>query len=391
MLAPFLFNLFFDAVIAMVMEAHPGERVTVFYHPEAELVGSRKKMSQKRLVQDLKYADDLCLMAVSRVSLEGMLHSLHETSTEVGLSISTKKTKILAVPPQPPHQHPLSLSLDGEAVSVVEEFEYLGSTVTSTCSLDKEIDCQINKASRSVTSLSKILWYQRKIKWKNKLCIFKAVVLPTLLYGSETWAVLGPHLHRLQSFVMHCLRIILGVSMHEKMRNTEIRELANMETVESMIRRRGLRWLGHMARMPQSQMPRQLMVCRPEGGKYAAGGQKLRWNAVVARDVKKCEMLSEWRSVAKDQREWRGKVAAAVEDLNEEAEKQEKQRKDEQKRRRQEAAATGDMWPCGLSAWLRLCCQDQSWPCKPPETCSSGDISLSFLWGTVPMTRVAES
>ena len=90
------------------------------------------------------------------------------------------------------------------------------------------------------------------------------------------------------------------------------------------------------------------MVCRPEGGKRAAGGQKLRWNDVVARDVKKCEMLSEWRSVAKDRREWRGKVAAAVEDLNEEAEKQEKQRKDERKRRREEAAATGDMWPCGL-------------------------------------------
>ena len=127
----------------------------MFYHPGAELVGSRKKMSEKRLVQDLKCADDLCLVAASRVSLEGMLHSL---CTEMGLSINTKKTKILAVLPQPPHQHPLprqvSLSLDGEAVSVVEEFEYLGSTVTSTCSLDKEIDSQISKASRSFTSLS---------------------------------------------------------------------------------------------------------------------------------------------------------------------------------------------------------------------------------------------
>ena len=259
------------------------------------------------------------------------------------------------------------------------------------CSLDREVDSRISKASRTLTSVSKILWYQRKIKRKNKLRIFKAVVLPTLLYGSETWAVLGPHLHRLQSFVMLCLRIIPGVSFHEKMRNTEIRELANMETVESMIRRRRLRWLGHMARMPKSRMPRQLMVCGPEGGKHAADGQKLRWNDVVAHDVKKCEMFSEWRSVAKDRREWRGRVATAVEDLNEEAEKQEKQRKDERKRRREEAAATGDMWPCGLRGCV--CCPDQSWPCKPPETetWSSGGISLSFLWGTVPTTRIAES
>lgn len=149
------------------------------------------------------------------------MHSLHDACTELGLSISTKKTKILAVLP---HQHLLpqqvSLQLDGEPVTVVE-WGYLGSTVTSTCPLDKEVDFRISKASRSFTSFSKILWYQRKIKQKNTLRIFKAVVLPTLLYGSETWVVLGPHLHtcRLQSFVMRCLRIILGVSMHEKVRN----------------------------------------------------------------------------------------------------------------------------------------------------------------------------
>ena len=36
-LAPFLFNLLFDGVIAMAMEAHPEEGVTVLYHPEGEL------------------------------------------------------------------------------------------------------------------------------------------------------------------------------------------------------------------------------------------------------------------------------------------------------------------------------------------------------------------
>lgn len=37
------------------------------------------------------------------------------------------------------------------------------------------------------------------------------------------------------------------------------------------------------------------MVCRPGGEKRAAGGQKLRWNDVVAHDLKKCKMASEWR------------------------------------------------------------------------------------------------
>ena len=86
----------------MAMEAHPGEGVTVLYHLEAELVGSRKKMSEKRLVQDFEYADDLCLVAASRVSLEGMLHSLHGACTELGLSMNWRFCLNLHISTSPP-------------------------------------------------------------------------------------------------------------------------------------------------------------------------------------------------------------------------------------------------------------------------------------------------
>ena len=65
-----------------------------------------------------------------------------------------------------------------------------------------------------------------------------------------------------------------------------IRAEANMETVESMLRRRRLRWLGHVARMGTERIPRQLLVCKPEGGKRTAGGQKLRWADVVSNNLK---------------------------------------------------------------------------------------------------------
>ena len=101
--------------------------------------------------------------------------------------------------------------------------------------------------------------------------------------------------------------------------------------------------------MDHSRVPRQLMVCRPEGGKRAPGGQKLRWNDVVMQDLKKGELLSEWRQVARDRREWRGTVAAIVEDLNNESEESEKQRKDERKKRREEAVMPSSTWACDLS------------------------------------------
>ena len=173
----------------------------------------------------------------------------------------------------------------------------------SDCELDREISVRIRKASSSFRSLCRILWYQQKIMMSTKMRMFKAAILPTLLYGSETWTPLAKQMKRLQRFVMRCLRIILGVSMREKQRNTDIRAKANIETVETMVRKRKLRWLGHVARMDAGRIPRQLLVCRPETGKHTAGGQKLRWADIVTKDLKRCKINKDWRKIAQDRDE----------------------------------------------------------------------------------------
>ena len=107
------------------------------------------------------------------------------------LTISTSKSKILAVLPNNGHyQQPRDVLLRSgdELVSKVEDFEYLGSIITSDCSLDKEISSRISKASRVFNSLYKVLWLQKGVKSRTKLRMFKSVILSTLLYGSETWA-----------------------------------------------------------------------------------------------------------------------------------------------------------------------------------------------------------
>ena len=76
--------------------------------------------------------------------------------------------------------------------------------------------------------------------------------------------------------------------MEDKLHNTAIRAKVGMMTVESLIRRRRLQWLGHAIRMDSSHLPHQLLVCQPEeGGKCQLGSQKLRWNDVMTQDLKK--------------------------------------------------------------------------------------------------------
>ena len=68
---------------------------------------------------------------------------------------------------------------------VVSHFQYLGSIALDDCGSALKVDSRICKASKASPSLSRILWYQQKIKSCTKLRILNAVIRPTLLYDLE--------------------------------------------------------------------------------------------------------------------------------------------------------------------------------------------------------------
>jgi hypothetical protein len=337
-LAPALFNFYFDAAIHMALDEHRQEErgIKLAYLLDADLVGNRRILKLETLVTDLEYADDMALLADNWADLTTMLDSLATSCKKLGLTISCKKTKTLAVLPDQGAQSPVPLQLvpGCEPIEVVSHFQYLGSTVQSDCGIDTEVNSRICKASSTFQSLSRILWHQRKIQTSTKIHILNSVVLPTLLYGLECTVLLEPHVRRLESFVIRCLRIILGISIREKKRHTTIRKVAKQQRISSILLQRRLRFLGHLSRMPEERLPRQLLVCAPAGGKRAAGGQKNRWNDVVANDLNQCNLSRTWRELAQERDSWRTTIQQSGERLNQQAEAREKSRKDEKKRRR---------------------------------------------------------
>ena len=65
---------------------------------------------------------------------------------------------------------------------------------------------------------------RRELQKKTKMRVFNAMVVPTLLYGCESWTSQRRYESKLQAFEMACLRRIEGVTRMHRVRNVEVRE-----------------------------------------------------------------------------------------------------------------------------------------------------------------------
>ena len=74
-----------------------------------------------RNINNLRYADDITLMAENEEELKSLLMKVKEDSEKVGLKLNIQKTKIMASGPM------TSWEIDGETVETVTDFVFSGS------------------------------------------------------------------------------------------------------------------------------------------------------------------------------------------------------------------------------------------------------------------------
>ena len=84
-------------------------------------------------INNLRYADDITLMAESEEELKSFLMKMKEESENVALKLNIQKTKIMASGPI------TSWEIDGEIVETVADFIFLGSKITADGDCSHEI------------------------------------------------------------------------------------------------------------------------------------------------------------------------------------------------------------------------------------------------------------
>ena len=127
------------------------------------------------------------------------------------LTISTMKTEVVhQTAPRKPYNEPtITVTMNGQKLKVVDKFTHLGNTLYIAVHIDNEVTARVEKASVPFGSLRANVWGQNGIKIDTKLKVYKAVVLPTLLYACETWTVYQRHAKRLDHLHLCCLGKLL--------------------------------------------------------------------------------------------------------------------------------------------------------------------------------------
>ena len=140
-----------------------------------------------RNINNLRYADDITLMAESKEELKSLLINMKEESEKPGLKLNIQKTKIMASGPI------TSWQIDGETMETVTDFIFLGSQITADGDYSHEIKRRLFKrhlllGRKAVTNLHRIL-KSRDITLSTKVCLVTAMVFPVVMYGCESWTV----------------------------------------------------------------------------------------------------------------------------------------------------------------------------------------------------------
>ena len=81
-----------------------------------------------------------------------------------------------------------SQQIDGETMERVRDFIFLGSKVTACGDCSHEIKRCILLGRKAVTNLDIVL-KSRDIALPTKVHLVKAMVLPVVMYGCETWTI----------------------------------------------------------------------------------------------------------------------------------------------------------------------------------------------------------
>jgi hypothetical protein len=111
-----------------------------------------------------------------------------ERVKEICLKVTADKTKYMVVSRDHNAERSHNIKTDHSSFGMVEEFKYLGTTLTNQNSIQEEFKCRLKSGNSCYPSVQNLLSSSLlSINLKIKIC--RTIILPVGLYGCETWSL----------------------------------------------------------------------------------------------------------------------------------------------------------------------------------------------------------
>ena len=283
-LSPYLFNIVSETVMRKALEDYRGGVV----------IGGRK-------ITNLRYADDIVLLASSVAELQDLVDRVSSAGKEYNLQINATKTKTMAL-----NGDPIDINIDGVTIEQVHKFPYLGSMITDDARPEADLKQRLAIGSTIMAKLNP-LWKSHALTIKTKINLCKVLIWPVVTYGSEGWVLRKEEEKKLEAFEMKMLRKILGVTWQQHRTNDSILEQTGYaKGLLPAVRKKKLTYAGHIARSGNSLEKTIMQGSVP--GKRSRGRPRKTWMDDITDwaglSAEQCERAAmdrgKWRKIVRD-------------------------------------------------------------------------------------------
>jgi hypothetical protein len=179
-----------------------------------------------------------------------------------------------------------SVAIGDKHFEVVKKCVFLEFLMTPTNDVSLEIQQIIQTANRCFFGLHKHL-QSSYLSHQTKFSIYKTLIRPVLLYGSETWVLTKRAENQLLVFERKVLQTIcspkIEIGVYRKRNNQELDKEFNNPNALNVTKTSRLRYAGHIIRRPED-LPQKTLFRAKLNGRRNQRRPQSRWTIGVNSD-----------------------------------------------------------------------------------------------------------